>query len=265
MTRAVGYIRVSTQDQAREGFSLSAQRHRIEAYCKAQGWELVEIYADEGVTGSTIDRPEFQRMFDEVLSDGVEKIIFVKLDRLGRCAYQLGAVRDRLEKRGVGLVSITEQYDTSTSIGRFFWTLLAAFAELERDVIRERCAAGREEKARQGRGWIVGRVPFGYEIDEYGAIVPTPDQVEAVRFIFRWASHGRDSEWIARQMNRRGYPSPAGVGWNSQTVRRIRHRTIYRGEYEFKGHRIEVPHIVSRRLWRKAQVTRGQAKAKKSA
>lgn len=253
--RAVGYIRVSTVEQAREGFSIPAQRRRIEAYCEAQGWQLVEVFADEGLSGASIDRPEFTRMLDAVLGDGVTKVVFVKLDRLGRCAWQLGQVREQLEARGVGVVSITEQFDTSTSIGRFFWTMLAAFAEFERDLIRERTAAGREEKARRGVGWVSGRVPYGYALLD-GELVPDPETGEVVERIFRMAARGASNARIVSALNREGVASPGGEQWDAQAVRRILRRPIYGGSYEYRGHRVESPEIVSRRVWRRAQHAR---------
>lgn len=251
MTTAVGYVRVSTLDQAREGFSISAQRRRIASYCDAQGWSLDGLYADEGVTGATIERPEFQRMLDHVLASGVDRIVFVKLDRLGRCAWRVGELRERLEASGVGLVSITEALDTSTPAGRLFWSMLAAFAEFERDMLRERVAAGFDEKASRGTGWIRGRTPFGYRAKPDGLVI---DAAEAtvVRFIFRLASQGLDNGTIARELVRRQLRRPAGVDWTSQSVRRVVRRSIYRGDYRSGGHAVRVDAIVSRRAWRRA-------------
>lgn len=254
MTRAVGYVRVSTQDQAREGHSLAAQRRRIAAYCEAQGWDLVETYADEGVSGTTIDRPGFTAMLDRALSDeGVDRIVFLKLDRLGRCAWRMGEVRERIERRGVGLVSITEQFDTSTSMGRFFWTLLAAFAEFERDMIRDRASLGLDEKARRGHGWVTGRPPFGYRAGA-GDLLPHLAEADVVRLIFAAAASGEPPASIARRLSTPGVPGPGTSGWTRAAVRRVIRNPVYAGRYLSLGeHACETTALVEPDTWQAAQ------------
>jgi site-specific DNA recombinase len=250
---AVGYVRVSTQDQVKEGFSLAAQRRRIESYCKAAGWALGNVFADEGVTGTSIDRPAFTQMLNGVLAGGVDRIVFVKLDRLGRCAWRLGELQERLEVGGVGLVSISEQFDTTTSLGRCFWLILAAFAQLERDLICERAAAGLNEKARQGRGWITGRPPYGYRVRR-GELVAEAQERLVVRFIFRKAGNGMMRTKIARLLNEDRLPSPGGKAWHDQAVRRILRNPVYRGRYTSLGtHTVRTIGLVSRSQWDAAQ------------
>ncbi len=253
MTTAVGYARVSTNEQAKDGFSLEAQRRRIAAYCDAQNWSLLRIYADEGISGSSGERPAFRDMLSDALTTRiVDRIVFLKLDRLGRKALTLLEVRERLEAQNVGIVSITEQFDTSTSIGRFFWTMLAAFAELERDLIRERTASGRQEKARKGEGWISGRPPFGYRCTS-GALVPDELIAPTIRTIFSYAAKGRTTDYIAANLNAEGPPSPGGRTWTAQAVRRIIRNPTYRGRYEYAGRTVQAPQLVAPRLWSKAQ------------
>jgi site-specific DNA recombinase len=261
MTVAVGYVRVSTQDQAREGHSLAAQRRRIAAYCEAQGWDLAEIYADEGVSGTTIDRPGFSALLDRALTgEGVDRIVFLKLDRLGRSAWRMGEVRERIERRGVGLVSITEQFDTSTSMGRFFWTLLAAFAEFERDMIRDRASLGLDEKARRGRGWVTGRPPFGYRAAG-GDLVPHPEEAEVVRRIFAAAASGRTPPSIAREVAATGVARSGASEWTRAAVRRILRNPVYAGSYLSLGeHRCDITPLVDAETWRRAQEGRSHGR-----
>ncbi len=267
MTRAFGYIRVSTADQASEGYSLDDQRRRIAAYCEAQGWELARIHADEGVSGASSERPAFAEMVEEALASGgdsasaVTKIVFLKLDRLGRSAWRLGEVREALEHRGVGLVSITQQFDTSTSSGKFFWTMLAAFAELERDLIFERTQSGRREKAARGRGWVTGKPPYGYRAQDGELVLPTdPDtdpKVLVVRFIFTKSAKGMRTSNLARILNGDGIPGPGGKGsvWSPASVRFIKRNPTYAGSYESYGSTVECPAIVDRKVWEAAQDT----------
>ncbi len=117
LPKAVAYVRVSTADQAREGWSLAVQRQRVRAYCEARGWRLSRVYADEGIS-SAARRPAFEEMVDDVLADGVNAIVAMKLDRLGRSAAGLLSLYERLERKGVRIVTIEDGIDTSTANGR---------------------------------------------------------------------------------------------------------------------------------------------------
>jgi DNA invertase Pin-like site-specific DNA recombinase len=114
--RAAGYIRVSTERQATEGLSLGEQERRIRAYAEAHGWELVEVFADRGISGRRDDRPALKRLLAEL--HRIDRLIIPKLDRLGRSNRHLLDVFDQLEAADVQLVSVSEAIDTSTPIGK---------------------------------------------------------------------------------------------------------------------------------------------------
>lgn len=203
--RAVGYVRVSTVDQAEQGYSLDAQRQRIAAYCEAKDWELVEIYADEGVSAVKV-RPEFERMVAEVLADGVSHVVALKLDRLGRRASDLLALYDRLETKGVGLVFVEEGIDTSTPTGRLMRTLLAAFAEFERDLISERTRIGMAEAKSQGA--------------RFGRQSTLDPGVRARIQVMKEA--GGSLAGIARTLNEEGVPTgQGGARWYASSVKAV--------------------------------------------
>jgi site-specific DNA recombinase len=157
--KAVGYVRVSKETP--DGYSIEAQRQAIEAYCKARGWDLVEVYPDDGVSGAIRpgDRPGMAKMLQDVLADGISYIVVKRLDRFGRKAGELLSLLDALEQKGVAVVSIDDNIDTSTAAGRLLRTILAGVAEFERDLIRERTRAGLAV-ARQAGKWV-GRPPRG--------------------------------------------------------------------------------------------------------
>jgi len=136
--RAVGYVQVPTADQAEEGTSLRVQADALHAYAKTQGWELLTIYTDAGLSGATLDRPELQRLLDDLAPLGVHRAIVTKLDRLARSTRNLLELYDTLERPGVGIVAIRDSVDTTTPVGRLMRTVLAAVAELERETIAER-------------------------------------------------------------------------------------------------------------------------------
>lgn len=174
--RAAGYVRVSTDEQAREGYGLAAQEQAARAYCQAQGWELVDIYADAGRSGKSMrGRESLARLLEDAQAKRFERVVFWKLDRLARNLRDLLDICDRLEALGVGIVSVQEAIDTGTPAGRMIRNVLGSLAEFEREVIVDRIKAGLAEKARQGE--LVGPVPLGYQRDDSGAV--TLDAVAA--------------------------------------------------------------------------------------
>lgn len=211
--KAVGYVRVSTQDQAREGWSLDAQRRRITAFCEAKGWPLVEVYADEGVSAAKY-RPGWERLFIEALANGVTHVVALKLDRVGRNAKQLLDAYDALERKGVALVFIEDSIDTSTPAGRFMRTVLAAVAEFERDLASERTKDGLAEARAQGK--TLGRPAL------------VPEDVEAL--ILRYNQAGMTLRATAQRLNDDGVPTVRGNPWHPASVDRVLKRAERQGQ-----------------------------------
>src|SRR5947209_11823766 len=159
--RAAGYVRVSTDEQAREGYSLNAQRRAITAYCETHVSSLVTVYEDAGVSGkSTENRDGLSKLLTDAAEGGFVRVVFLKLDRLSRRLRDVLAVCDELERFGVLPVSIQEGMDGSTPTGRMHRNILGTFAEFERESIVERIKVGLKEKAEQGD--LVGPLPLGY-------------------------------------------------------------------------------------------------------
>jgi site-specific DNA recombinase len=215
ITKAVGYIRVSTADQAREGWSLGGQRKRIRAYCESRGWKLAKVYADEGVS-SGARRPAFERMVSDVLGDGISVIVALKLDRLGRSAAGLLTFYEQLEAKGVHVVTIEDSIDTSTANGRLMRTVLAAVAEWERDAIRDRTRNG--VRAAMDGGKRVGQPPFGYAVQD-GRLVEQKSEQRVLRRIQSRHEAGHSYATIARELNDDGVPARGGR-WHATTIAR---------------------------------------------
>lgn len=167
--RVVGYVRVSTSEQAEEGFSLDAQEERLKAYAKAQGWSLGQIYRDEGHSGRTIKRPGYQAMMAEI--PNWDLVLVVKMDRIHRNTRNFIDLMDTLAKQKKEFASVTESFDTSTAMGRFFRDLLQRLAQLESEVIGERVLVGMTQKARSKGGSLGGRAPLGYVRPSDGALL----------------------------------------------------------------------------------------------
>jgi site-specific DNA recombinase len=202
--KAVGYIRVSTEDQAREGYSLPAQKSAIEAYAQAMGWELGEVYADAGRSAKTMrGREELGRLLDAAKAGKFQRIIFMKLDRLARNLKDLLTICDTLEASSVGIVSIKESIDTGTATGRMIRSILGAVSEFEREAIVDRVKTGIAEMAKQGR--MLGKLPLGYLRDANGDVVLDPETAPLIREMFMQYATGTCSTWdLSRWARSRG-------------------------------------------------------------
>ena len=182
MKKAALYIRVSTDAQFEEGYSVEAQKEMLEGYCRSKGIRRFEFYIDGGFTGSNIYRPEMQRLIEEVRSGQVSQVVVYKLDRLSRSQKDtLYLIEDVFNPCGVSFTSLNENLDTGTPMGRAMLGILSAFAQLERETIRERTRMGMLERVKQGYWMGGGHPPFGYDYDpQQGVLVPNAD-AERVR------------------------------------------------------------------------------------
>lgn len=190
--KTAGCIRVSTEEQARDGYGLVAQEEAVRAYCQAQHWELKNIYVDAGRSGKSVQgRDGLAHLLQDAQAGRFQRVIFWKLDRLARNLRDLLDICDRLEALGVGIVSVQEAIDTGTPAGRMIRNILGSLAEFEREIIVERIKAGLAQKARQGE--LVGPLPLGYRRDESGAIVPDPMIAPLVREAFTRYATGQYS------------------------------------------------------------------------
>ena len=243
------YIRVSTDKQANEGYSLDAQREKLQAYCLAQGWAAddAHIYVDAGQSGKSTDRPHYQRMLQAVAAGDVRRIVAVKLDRLSRNTRDFLGLLDYCDEHACGIVSIAESFDTSTPVGRAVVTVLMAFAELERSQIADRMQSGRDEKARQGER-NGAPVPYGYTYNG-GQWAAQPDQSATVRRIFTEFNGGASLRGIAAMLNTAGVQAPRGRAWYPAQVSYILDNGLYAGLVQYKGAGVpaeNIPAIVGR-------------------
>ncbi len=177
-TTAIGYCRVSTEDQAREGISLDNQEAKIRAYADLNGLELVRIVRDEGISGKTMNRPGMNRIQEMIEAGEIEAVITYKLDRLSRRTIDILNALEAWEKKGIAFHCVLDRIDTSSAVGKFLLTILSAMAQMERDLISERTVDALSHKKQSG-GWL-GNVPFGYQRHD-GRLVENPDQQATIR------------------------------------------------------------------------------------
>lgn len=225
---AVGYVRVSREEQARDGVSLDAQRARIAAYATAKGLTLVDIVGDEGLSGKDLTRPALERLLGACRRGEVGHVVVWKLDRLTRrTRHLLTLVEDLFLARHIELHSVSESLDTSTPHGRFVLTLFGGLAQMERELIAERTRGALAWKRENGQP--TSHPPLGFQHNGKRArMVEVPEELAVVRRIFALAKRGRSALAIAGKLNADGVPTKRGGRWYACTVRKIvRRRALY--------------------------------------
>jgi site-specific DNA recombinase len=223
--KVAAYIRVSTDEQAQEGYSIPAQRNRLEAYAISQGWEIVQWYVDEGESAKDLNRTNLKRLL-KALEQGIfECVLVYRLDRLTRSVLDLYKLLNTFEKHNVKFKSATEVYDTTTAIGRLFITLVAALAQWERENLGERVRMGMQQKAKEGK-WTVSTPPLGYgSIDSVLTI--NHQEGSIIKEIYNLYLSGMGMWKIAKNLNERRIYGRSGKPWVQTTIRYILTNPIY--------------------------------------
>jgi DNA invertase Pin-like site-specific DNA recombinase len=227
VVRVALYTRVSTEDQAKEGFSLDAQLDRLRFYAKAQGWDVAGEYVDEGHSGRTTKRPQYTRMMEERAK--WDTLLVLKMDRIHRNSRNFMAMMDDLRKGQQEFASVTESLDTSTAMGRFVMDIIQRIAQLESDQIGERTYVGMEQKAKTRAGNLGKPAPFGYAYGSAGALEPVQSEVTTVRNIFTMYLQGAKRHDIAQKLNETGLRTRAGKPWTRWNVAQILGNPTYAG------------------------------------
>jgi len=195
--KAIGYIRVSTEDQAREGISLDNQKAKIKAWADLNNYELQTVYCDAGISGKDMDsRDGLQKALDCIGNS--DALVVYSLSRLTRSTRDTLDIADYLKNRGADLVSISEKIETNTAAGKMVFRMLAVLNEFERDQISERTKQVLSYKKSKGE-WM-GRIPFGFKIkDNY--LVEDPEQIKIIQKAKRLKRAGKSIRDIARAVN----------------------------------------------------------------
>jgi site-specific DNA recombinase len=228
--RCAIYTRKSTHIGLDQQFnSLDAQRDTCLRYIQNQpGWRaLTESYDDGGFTGKNTDRPAFQRLLADVEAGKVDVIVVYKLDRFSRSLLDFLKLQEQLDKRGCGVVSVTQNFNTADAMGRLILNVLLSFAQFEREMIAERIRDKVAAARRKGK-WTGGVVPFGFEVRDK-RLLHNPPEAAAVRRAFELFAENQQLLLVARMLNDQALPGPAGSPWTKVAVRRLIRNPLYAG------------------------------------
>src|SRR5260370_2109874 len=195
------YFRVSTDEQ-KERASIETQCEFAAQYCKVHEIAVIASYSYDGISGTipVAERPAGFRLLADAQAKKFDTILVYKLDRLARSTLEILKAVETLGQWGVAIKSMTEPFETDSSVGKFLVSMLASVAQLERDAIRDRSGAGMERVARLGK-WLGGRPSFGYQVVD-GKLATHPEQAEIVKEIFSRFLSGSTQRAIAHHLNR---------------------------------------------------------------
>lgn len=245
MKKAGLYCRVSTDIQM-EGYSIDAQKDFLKSYCKMHEIDNYEFYIDGGYSGSNINRPDMQRLIEDVEDHKIDIVVVFKLDRLSRSQKDtLYLIEEVFNPNDCGFVSIKENFDTNTPFGKAMVGILSVFAQLERETILERTRIGRKKRAEEGLWYGTGNLPFAYDYDEKkGILVPNKEKVEIVNKMVELYLQGMPMTQVG-----------ALFGLQDQTVRSIFTSPVGLGKIPYKDEIFEGQHepIMTQEIYDKLQ------------
>lgn len=216
---AIGYVRVSTEDQAKEGVSLEAQREKIRMYCELKGICLTEVIEDAGVSAKDLNRPGAKILLDKVANKDIDAVVVYKLDRIFRSTIDALETAKKFHHKGVALHSIQENLDTESAIGRFFFTLLSALGQMERELIGERTKMALKHLKDTGK--VYGNIPYGMKSDVDGNLSVDKHEFHIINFATSLYEGFRSYRRTAEELNKYGYKTRSGGKWYAQQVKNI--------------------------------------------
>ena len=244
------YVRVSTIGQAEEGESLDEQEQKLKAFCEFKGWKNYIVYREEGRSAKDTNRPVLQKLLSDIEKAYINTVIVKKIDRLSRSILDFEQMFKFFEQKGVDLISLNENFDTSTAIGRSVIRIILVFAQLEREQTAERTIDIMRYRAQRGL-WNGGYPPLGYDVKD-GVLVPNADEAVGVKEIFEtYINTGSLSE-TAKILNNKGYRTKrwitrqgnvmGGSKFNKNNLSRILKEPVYIGKIKYDGQIYEGAH-----------------------
>lgn len=215
------YIRVSTEEQARQGLSVDAQIDKCKSFCNARDWKIFKIYKDAGHSAGTMNRPSLELLMRDANEKKFDIILVYKIDRFSRRLTDLILTLDSLKEKDINFTSVTEQIDTTSAMGEAFFQIIGVFAQLERGMVKERVELAFERKIKFGEALF--RAPFGY-IYQNKKLVPHPENSQKIKEIFEMWARGINYKEISEKFS---IPS--------STLYQIIKNQIYLGKIKYRG------------------------------
>ncbi len=252
--RCAIYTRKSSEEGLEQEFnSLHAQREACEAYIASQrseGWVLVrDQYDDGGISGGTLERPGLNQLLADIEDGLVDVVVVYKIDRLSRSLMDFSKLVEVFDRNGVTFVSVTQSFNTTTSMGRLTLNILLSFAQFEREVTAERIRD--KVKASRMKGmWMGGYVPLGYDVRDRKLIM-NAEEAASVRMVFERFVETGSATALARELRSQGFRSKQGTLIDKGYLYRLLNNRVYRGEAVHKGKAYPGEHdaIIEARLW----------------
>jgi len=220
------YTRVSTEDQAKEGFSLDAQLDKLRSYCKARDWIVAGEYIDDGYSGRNLKRPAYSRMMEEM--DRWDLLLVIKMDRIHRNSKNFMLMMEHLSKKEKEFASMSESFDTSTAMGRFVMNIIQGIAQLESEQIGERVYIGMEQKAKTNGGVLGFNIPYGYDYSE-GNLTINDKEADVIKDIYFYYKDGKSMGEIAKMFDNAKIPTKKQGFWAKKTISTILKNPTYCG------------------------------------
>src|SRR5215212_2369153 len=266
--RCAVYTRKSSEEGLEQDFnSLHAQREACESFIRSQrgeGWRLIETaYDDGGLSGGTLERPALQRLFADIAQHRVDTVVVYKVDRLTRSLMDFAKIVELFDRHGVTFVAVTQQFNTTTSMGRLTLNILLSFAQFEREVIGERVRDKIAASKKKGM-WMGGVAPLGYKVSDRKLVIH-PEEAETVRLIFRTYLQLGSVRLLKQELERAGIRSKerarrngtrtGGQAFSRGALYTLLSNPIYIGETAHKGARYPGQHegVLDRTIWDEAQ------------
>ena len=261
--KAAIYARVSTLEQAEQGYSLIAQQEKLEAYATGMGYSIFKNYVDDGFSGKSLERPAIINLINDVKNKKIDIVLIYKVDRLSRKVKDVLELVELFEKYNVTLFSLNENLDLSSPFGRAALKMSATFSELERETIVERMRMGKNQRAKSGKAMNHNMLPIGYDYDaKLDKFVPNENEKEQVIKIFDLYLNGYSIAQISKYMHEH-YTNRYGSYNNRTAVGKIISNPFSCGHFFYNGELYRannIEPIISYETWLKAEAIRSKNK-----
>jgi len=237
ITKTAIYVRVSTEEQAKEGFSIRAQAEKLKTYALLKEWDIYDLYTDDGISGKNIiDRPEINRLIKDVREGNVNNVLVFKIDRLTRSIKNLMELVELFDEHNCSFNSLTESIDTETPSGRMFLKIIGIFAEFERENLASRVTLGFERKVKEGYSLSSFGTSYGYDIQKGERIQKiVPSEAKIVKEIFdMYVKENMSMLGITKELVRRNIKTKKSSSkWNKSTIKNMLQNPNYIGKVRY--------------------------------